>query len=99
MIHKNYKIILVSFLVLNLILFFLNSYVPQVENGEYFTKFLGVQCIAFSSIVGAFVRWKSISSEKTFEDFFFDTNFLLNAQMGVIIVGIPVFIVWVFFIR
>ncbi len=99
MIHKNYKIIIFSLLAMNLILFFLNFYFLQEKYGEYFTKFLGIQGIAFSSLVGAFVRWKSINSKKTLEDFFFDTNFLLNAQLGVIVVGIPAFVIWVFFIR
>ncbi len=99
MIHSNYKKILVILLLSNVILFLLIYTFEFVEDDGYFTKFLGVQGIAFSSAIGAFVRWRSIRSNKTFEDFFFDTNFMLNAKMGVIIVGISAFIVWVFFIR
>jgi hypothetical protein len=99
MIQNKYKIALIVLLCLDVLMLVIWLYFPMPNYEGYFTKFLGLQGIAFSSVIGAFIRWKGSKEGKSFEDFFFDTNFLLNAKMGVVVVGIPAFIIWVFFIR
>jgi hypothetical protein len=96
---SNRKIILIL-VVVNLLLGILYLTVNDTTYQGYIIKIFGSQGIGILGIVGAFTRWLMVRNEdESFKDYFLNTNFLINAKFGVVLIGIPAFIIWVFFIR
>ncbi|MCU0467441.1 MAG: hypothetical protein MUF58_02485 [Arcicella sp.] len=98
-VKERYKFLLVIVLVnIFLLIIFL------ITNSDYcrelIKKVSGSQGIILLSIIGAYIR-RNFSEDKkdSLNEYFWNTNFLTNAKFGIIIVGIPLFIIWVFFIR
>ncbi len=96
---SNRKIILLL-VGFNLLLGILYLTINDTKYQGYILKIFGSQGIGILGIVGAFTRWLMVKKEnESFKDYFIGTNFLINAKFGVILIGIPAFIIWVFFIR
>lgn len=81
---------------------FILSYllVDSITVKDIILKIGETQAFFLVSVAGTLVRRKFSDNKKdSFQEYFLSTYFLINAKIGVIVIGIPIFAIWVFFIN
>ncbi len=94
------KHIFILFTIVNIILILSYLLVDSITVKDIILKIGQTQAFFLLSVAGALVRRKFSDNKKdSFQEYFLSTNFLINAKIGVIVIGIPMFTIWVLFIN